>query len=296
MRTFDQRKSPRIHQSFRVKFLRQGVEYTLEGTTANLSQKGAFIRTKDYRSFQTGEPGEFTFFLPPDFTGQDKVVGLQGNAVITRIDQDNEGIGVEFIKSLKQFERVAISEVAGKIRYKKLARYLATFEDLALSQFVAAHPNGFLVEKSERFLDKDVIFQFLTDVVEDEHVLEQLRQGTVRSAVLEARVIEITKRKDISEPDKITIGRSPDNDIVVYNKLASRKHAYLQLSSADQACFLVDAGSSNGTFLNNTQITPHKKYQLTDADEISIGPETKVLFFASKAFHSFLSELKPSRP
>jgi hypothetical protein len=218
---------------------------------------------------------------------------LQGNAVISRIDQDNEGIGVEFIKSLKQFERVTISEVAGKIRYKKLAQYLASFEDLALSQFVAAYPNGFLVEKTERFLDKDVMFQFLTDVVEDKHVLEQLRQGTVRSAVLEARVIEITKRKDITEPDKITIGRSPDNDIVVYNKLVSRKHAYLQLSSEDLGCFLVDAGSSNGTFLNNTRITPHEKYQLTDADEISIGPETTVLFFASKAFHTFLSELKP---
>jgi hypothetical protein len=258
-----------------------------------LSQKGAFIRTKHYRSFQTGEPGEFTFFLPPDFTGQEKIVGLQGDAVITRIDQDNEGIGVEFIKSLKQFERVTISEVAGKIRYKKLAQYLASFEDLALSQFVAAYPNGFLVEKSERFLDKDVMFQFLTDVVEDEQVLEQLRQGTVRSAVLEARVIEIAKRKDVTEPDKITIGRSPNNDIVVYNKLVSRKHAYLQVSSEDQSCFVVDAGSSNGTFLNGTQITPHKKYKLTDADEISIGPETKVLFFASKAFHTFLSELKP---
>ena len=293
MRTFDQRKSPRIRQSFRMKLLRRGVDYTLEGMTANLSQKGAFIRTKHYRSFQAGEPGEFTFFLPPDFTGQDKTVGLQGNAVITRIDQDNEGIGVEFIKSLKQFQRVTISEVAGKIRYKKLAQYLASFEDLALSQFVAAYPNGFLVEKSERFLDKDVMFQFLTDVVEDEHVLEQLRQGTVRSAVLEARVIEIAKRKDVTEPDKITIGRSPDNDIVVYNKLVSRKHAYLQLSSEDQACFLVDAGSSNGTFLNNKQLTPHEKYQLADADEISIGPETKVLFFASEAFHTFLSDLKP---
>jgi hypothetical protein len=293
MRTFDQRKSPRIRQSFRVKLLRQGVDYTLEGTTTNLSQKGAFIRTKHYRSFQAGEPGEFTFFLPPDFTGQDKTVGLQGNAIISRIDQDNEGIGVEFIKSLKQFERVTISEVAGKIRYKKLAQYLASFEDLALSQFVAAYPNGFLVEKSERFLDKDVMFQFLTDVVEDEQVLEQLRQGNVRSAVLEARVIEIKKRKDITEPDKITIGRSPNNDIVVYNKLVSRKHAYLQLGREDQGCFLVDAGSSNGTFLNNNQITPHEKYQLTDADEISIGPETKVLFFASKAFHTFLSELKP---
>jgi hypothetical protein len=294
MRTFDQRKSPRIRQSFRVKLLRQGVDYTLEGTTSNLSQKGAFIRTKHYRSFETGEPGQFTFFLPPDFTGQDKTVGLQGNAVITRIDQDHEGIGVEFIKSLKQFERITISEVAGKIRYKKLAQYLASFEDLARSQFVAAYPNGFLVEKSERFLDKDVMFQFLTDVVEDEHVLEQLRQGSVRSAVLEARVIEIKKRKDVTEPDKITIGRSPNNDIVVYNKLVSRKHAYLQVSSEDQASFLVDVGSSNGTFLNDTPITPHEKYQLTDADEISIGPETKVLFFGSKAFHVFLSELKPS--
>ena len=296
MRTSDQRKSPRIRQNFHVKFLRKGVDHALEGMTANLSQKGAFIRTRHYRSFQVGDPGELTFFLPPDFTGQNKTVGLQGNAVITRIDQDNEGIGVEFVKSLKQLERVTISEVAGKIRYKKLAQYLSTLEDLALTQFVAAHPNGFLVEKSEKFLDKDVMFQFLTDVVEDEHVLKQLRQGTVRSAVLDARVIEITKRKDITEPDKITIGRSPENDIVIYNKLVSRKHACLQLRSEDQACFLVDAGSSNGTFLNNTQITPHKKYQLTDADEISIGPETKVLFFASKAFHTFLLELKPSHP
>jgi hypothetical protein len=279
-----------------VKFLRQGVDNALEGTTTNLSQKGAFIRTRHYRSFQAGDPGEFTFFLPPYFTGQNKTVGLQGNAVITRVDQDNEGIGVEFIKSLKQFERVNISEVTGKIRYKKLAQYLSTLEDLELTQFVAAHPNGFLVEKSEKFLDKDVMFQFLTDVVEDGHVLKQLRQGRVRSAVLDARVIEITKRKDITEPDRITIGRSPENDIVIYNKMVSRKHACLQLRSEDKACFLVDAGSSNGTFLNNTQIPPYKKYQLTDADEISIGPETKVLFFASKAFHTFLLELKPSHP
>jgi hypothetical protein len=40
------------------------------------------------------------------------------------------------------------------------------------------------------------MFQFLTDVVEDKHVLEQLRQGTVRSAVLEARVIEIVWKNE----------------------------------------------------------------------------------------------------
>lgn len=275
-----------------MKFLKQGINLTLDGKTANLSQKGAFIRTKYYRSLQAGDPAVFTFFLPPNFTGQDKVVGLQGSAVITRVDQENEGIGVEFIKNLKQFEPVTVAEVAGKARYKKLAYYLTTFEELALPEFAMAFPNGFLVEKSEKFLDKNVMFQFLTDVVEDEHVLQQLQNGTVRRAVLDARVIEIAKRKDVAEPNMITIGRSPDNDIVVYNKMVSRRHAYLLLNHIERTCNLVDIGSTNGTFLNDAKITPHEEHQLTEADEISIGPETKVVYFSTKAFHTFLSELK----
>jgi hypothetical protein len=292
MRPFDQRKTPRIRQIFQVKFLKQGIDLTLDGKTANLSQKGAFIRTKHWRFLQAGDPAVFTFFLPPDFTGQDKIVGLQGSAVITRIEEENEGIGIEFVKNLKQFEPVVVAEVAGKTRYKRLAHYLSTFEDLSWPEFFTAFPNGFLIEKSERFLDKNVMFQFLTDVMEDEQVLQQLKNGTVRTAVLSARVIEIAKRKDITEPNMITIGRSPDNDIVVYNKMVSRRHAYLLLNHREKRCSLIDIGSTNGTFLNGTKITPHEEYQLAEADEISIGPETKVVYFSSKAFHTFLSELK----
>jgi hypothetical protein len=292
MRPFDQRRTPRIRQIFQVKFLKQGIDLTLDGKTANLSQKGAFIKTKHWRFLQAGDPALFTFFLPPDFTGQDKIVGLQGSAVITRIEEENEGIGVEFVKNLKQFEPVVVAEVAGKTRYKRLAHYLSTFEDLSWPEFFAAFPNGFLVEKSERFLDKSVMFQFLTDVMEDEQVLQQLKNGTVRTAVLSARVIEIAKRKDITEPNMISIGRSPDNDIVVYNKMVSRRHAYLLLNHREKRCSLIDIGSTNGTFLNGTKITPHEEYQLAEADEISVGPETKVVYFSSKAFHTFLSELK----
>ncbi len=279
-----------------MKFLKKGVDLSLDGMTVNLSQKGAFIKTKHYRSLQTGDPAVFTFFLPPDFTGQNKTVGLQGVAVITRIDQENEGVGIEFTKNLKQFEPVSIVEVAGKIRYKKLAHYLSTLENLTLVQFVAAYPNGFLVEKTERFFDKNVLFQFITDVVEDQHVLQQVKQGTVRTAVLEARVIEIAKRKDFTSSDVVTIGRSPNNDIVLYNKMVSRKHAYLHLARPGESCCLVDAGSTNGTFLNGTQITSQKKYHLADTDEISIGPETKVVYFSPQAFHTFLAELKSSKP
>ena len=296
MRSFDQRKNPRIKQRFQVRFLKHGLDLTLDGITANFSQKGAFICTKHYPSLQVGDLAVFTFFLPPDFTGQNEIVGLHGSGVITRVDQENEGVGIEFIQSLKQFEPVTTSDVAGKIRYRKLAYYVADFEDLALNNFVAAYPNGFLVEKSERLLDKNVMFQFLTDVVEDMQVLEQLWQGDARPAILEARVIEIEKRKEINHADRITIGRSPENDIVVYNKMASRRHAYLDISRSDGTCILVDTGSTNGTFLNDRKIATNEKYPLTDADEISIGPETKVVYFSSNAFHTFLSELKPPKP
>ena len=291
MKAFDQRKTPRIPQRFQVKFLKQGFDLTLEGVTANVSQKGAFIKTHHWRSLHAGDPAVFTIFLPPDFTGQDKIVGLQGAAVVTRIDQENEGFGVEFVKSLKQFEPVKVAEVAGKTRYKKLAYYLSTFKDYAAAEFVSTFPNGFLIEKTENFLDKEVMFQFLTAVVDDAHALEHLQEAKVRTAILAARVIEIRKRKDVAEPNMITIGRSPENDIVIYNKMVSRRHAYLLLNHLEGTCSLVDIGSTNGTFLNDIQVTPHEEYPLNEADEITFGIETKVVYFSSEAFRTFLSEL-----
>jgi hypothetical protein len=44
---------------------------------------------------------QFLLFSPPDFTGQNKTIVLQGDAVITRIDQENEGVAVEFINALR---------------------------------------------------------------------------------------------------------------------------------------------------------------------------------------------------
>ena len=52
-----------------------------------------------------------------------------------------------------------------------------------------------LVEKSKRFFDDNVMFQFSTDIVEDQDVLEQLSQGVSRREVLGARVVEVKKGK-----------------------------------------------------------------------------------------------------
>ncbi len=62
----------------------------------------------------------------------------------------------------------------------------------------------------------------------------------------------------------ITVGRSPDNDIVVPNALISRKHARISWDGTNYV--LEDLGTRNGTLLNRQAVTEPKP--LKDGDEI----------------------------
>jgi len=242
-------------QEFQVKILQREIDFSLEGMTVNISQGGASIKTEHWRSLHVSNRADLTFFLPPKFTGQSHLIGLQGSAIVTRIDKQNECVAVKFVKSFRHFEPIRVPEVAGKTRYNPVSYYLSTFVDLPLTEFKSRYPHGFFVERSQDFFDKTIIFQFITDVVEDQYVLKQLKQGLSQTDVLRARVIEIEKRQFAAESLKVTIGRAPNSDIVLYNRLVSRNHAYLQLGSPDRNCYLVDTGSTNGTFLNRNRIS-----------------------------------------
>ena len=296
MNTRDQRKHVRIHRLFRAKLSKAGVIHPIEGNTENVSQRGAFIKTKDWHSFKPDDKTTITVFLPPIFTGQDATIGLQGSAIISRVDEDNEGVAVEFVENFKQFQRIEEMEIPGKIKYKKLAQYLSSISGMPPTTFVEAYPDGFLVEKTQKSLDKEVIFQFSTKSIEDPDVLEAQKQGVALGDLLEARVIEIKERKVDTSPSQITIGRAAQNDIILYNKMVSKSHAYLELSQTGVGYSLVDVGSKNGTLLNGNEITPHQTYTLTDGDEVSFGPETKVVYFSSGTFHEFLTQLKSPTP
>jgi pSer/pThr/pTyr-binding forkhead associated (FHA) protein len=73
-----------------------------------------------------------------------------------------------------------------------------------------------------------------------------------------------------------TIGRAPDNDVVVEDAFASRRHCAVLLHS-DDGCELHDTASKNGTFLNGVRLT--KPTRLRHGDEIRIC-ETRLIFCA----------------
>ena len=288
----EKRKHIRLKRHFKARLSKDGMSRPIEGNTENVSQGGAYIKTKDWHSFKPDDKSTITLYLPPIFSGQEGTIGLQGSAIVTRVDENDEGVAVQFLQNFKQFERIEKMDIPGKIRYKNLAHYLSATTRMPAKAFAEMYPDGFLVEKTKKSMDKEVIFQFSTKSYEDEEVLRAQKQGVALGDILEARVIEIKERKESATPSHVTIGRAAQNDIILYNKMVSKDHAYLEIPEKGGNCSLVDVGSKNGTLLNGEEVTPNKTYPLRDGDEISFGPETKVVYFSSRTFHDFLTQLK----
>lgn len=93
------------------------------------------------------------------------------------------------------------------------------------------------------------------------------------SLIIDGRRHRLTKRTT-------TIGRSRDCDIAIADANASRQHAEIRHIGLDY--FLVDQGSTNGTYVNRQRI---RRHALADGDRIVIGTTEMIV-----------EHLKVSRP
>jgi adenylate cyclase len=67
-----------------------------------------------------------------------------------------------------------------------------------------------------------------------------------------------------------SLGRSAANTIILESPKVSRRHALIHLQNIGEL-WLIDFGSSNGTFLNKRRI--HRPIRLSDDDQITIGDQ-----------------------
>lgn len=89
------------------------------------------------------------------------------------------------------------------------------------------------------------------------------------------------------DKQRLTIGRNPDNDIVLDDQSASGHHA--RIIQIQSVFFIEDAGSSNGTFANGKK-TDRK--QLVNGDQITIGQHA--LLYQEDNRASVVAPPKPS--
>ncbi|GAC70294.1 FHA domain-containing protein [Gordonia soli] len=94
----------------------------------------------------------------------------------------------------------------------------------------------------------------------------QALQQNVSSVIQFAGAPPGAGREGIALSGAQTIGRTPDNDIVVSDVLASRHHA--RVSARPDGLLIEDLGSVNGTFVNGRRISGQL---LTENDVVTIG-------------------------
>ena len=129
-----------------------------------------------------------------------------------------------------------------------------------------------------------------------------------RTHSLDARIVQIGRSQvivhadDVIAPCKkrpgassfagvILIGRSASNDVELEHPSVSKLHARLELGADDAS--LSDAGSSNGTFVDEKRLVPGEQHRVSSGSLLGFG-NCSFLLLSHEALLSVLAQ--PMRP
>lgn len=102
-----------------------------------------------------------------------------------------------------------------------------------------------------------------------------IQQDEAPSGIAGRLVHETTGEFLSMTSSKLTLGRkfAPDDQRVMHTKIISSRHA--EITRKQDAFYLTDLHSTNGTYLNNNLLTPDVSVMLTDGDHIRLGSEER---------------------
>jgi len=192
-----------------------------------------------------------------------------------------------YTSSPKEIWDIILTHSPHRERYFTLNDAVLAFA-VDISEFKSHYPYGFLVPIVKDLYDNTVITTIQTVLKECRHLGISLTVDHIATRKVKKNVKIIRKRNYNYHPEKIIIGRSVTSDIVFDNEDVSRTHAYIYFDIEKDEGYLIDNGSSNGTFLNKKRIASGQPSILSDNDEIAFGRETRVIYFSSAGFYSFL--------
>ena len=90
--------------------------------------------------------------------------------------------------------------------------------------------------------------------------------------------------------ERLNIGRSPDCDIVLPERVVSREHATIERRT--EGYYLVDNASKNGTYVNGEAVS--SPYLLQDGDEIQVALRFRLTFVDAGATAPLTADLPRS--
>lgn len=116
----------------------------------------------------------------------------------------------------------------------------------------------------------------------DEEIIDETLPPPGFSRYRELEVYPLRKKPGASFADRITIGRTPNNDVVIADHSVSRLHAYVrQLGSG---WVVADAGSKNGSWLRGEPLEARKEQPMPSKVVLRLGEIDLTFYVANDLF------------
>jgi pSer/pThr/pTyr-binding forkhead associated (FHA) protein len=105
--------------------------------------------------------------------------------------------------------------------------------------------------------------------------------GKVPPEPTEMELYPLAKKPGASFPDRITIGRTTNNDVVIADPSVSRLHAYVREANG---WVVADAGSKNGSWLGDALLEPRREAALPPGAMVRFGDVQFTFYRSSDLF------------
>ncbi|MEO8699213.1 MAG: FHA domain-containing protein [Kofleriaceae bacterium] len=160
-------------------------------------------------------------------------------------------------------------------------RYLAS---LGQDEFLASAAPAALVRFRERQAGPEGGDRTLTlDEPGEETVDETMPHGRVTlGELVEMAIYPLAKKPGASFPDRITIGRTANNDIVVEDHSVSRLHAYVKAQG--NGWVVADGGSKNGSWLRGEVLEARRERPITSRMVLRLGDVDLTFYLAADLY------------
>ncbi len=166
--------------------------------------------------------------------------------------------------------------------------YIALARTLDKETFVQRNPFPFLIHRTqEQSLAPRDEYGSTLRMRKDPNTREWRVEPTPPAPMDQVEVLKKSKRNSVAE--KILVGRTETNDVVVTHMTVSKHHAFFTIDIKGTT-IVTDAGSTNGTRLNGQDLRAREPRTLTDGDQLSFG-DIAFLFYGPSAFYDLLRSI-----
>jgi hypothetical protein len=153
---------------------------------------------------------------------------------------------------------------------------------LGREEFLAAAAPAAFVRYSSR---SPVGLQGIDRTLTLEETLDMSASGAHAEPAVEVEVFPLVKKPGASFADRITIGRTHNNDIEIVDHSVSRFHAYVRQTGAGWV--VADAGSKNGSWMRRAALEPRREQPLPSKTVLRLG-EVELTFFVAGDLYEVL--------